>query len=179
MTSLNTWKYSNITGHLLLVLPSNLFLSCFPSKNSLWYSCLFLMCAEHITLIITPNFVTIIIGKRINYEKSHHVIWSFPHCPIDFEILHLNFSHIHLHFSLAHNARRYLQQTREEEVIDTQRSELGQFSLSAAQLGLVFPFWKRWGTEATEILTTSASTSLIFFPPSAISRTTLRTMWDL
>jgi hypothetical protein len=58
---------------------------------------------------------------------------------------------------------RYLQQTRAEEVIDTQRSELGQFSLSAAQLGLVFPFWKRWGTESTEILTTSASTSLIFF----------------
>jgi len=68
------------------------------------------------------------------------------------------------HFFLPHNAMRYLQQTREEEVIDTQRSELGQFSLSAAQLGLVFPFWKRWGTESTEILTTSASTSLIFSP---------------
>jgi len=67
----------------------------FPLKNSLWCSCISLMCATHITLLIILDFVTLIIGNRIDHEKDHQVICSFPHCPIDIEILHLNFSHIH------------------------------------------------------------------------------------
>lgn len=67
----------------------------FPLKNSLWYCCLFLMCTTHITLLIILNFDTLIIFKRINYEKVHQVICNFPQCPISFDILHLNFSHIH------------------------------------------------------------------------------------
>jgi hypothetical protein len=77
--------------------------------------------------------------ESISYEKTHQVFCDFFPFPITSDLLYLNFSHIHLHLSLAHNARRYLQHTREEEVIDTQWSELGQFSLSVSQLGLVSP----------------------------------------